>query len=85
MRIEEIVKAKGDKTVTIGTDALVAEAADIMASHRWGLVVVCSVGEQVVGVISERDIISAVAKVSGDISVEKTQGGPCGRCLQKPS
>ena len=69
MRVEEIVRAKGDKTVTIGTDALVAEAAEIMASHRWGLVVVCSEGERVVGVISERDIIRAVAEVSGDISV----------------
>ena len=69
MYIEQIIRAKNDKSMTIGTDALVVEAAKIMASEHWGLVVVCSEKEQVVGVISGRDIIRAVAEVSGDISV----------------
>jgi len=71
MYIEQIVEAKNDKSMTIGPDALVAEAAEIMNSKHWGLVVVCSEGGQVVGVISGRDIIRAVAEVSGDISVLK--------------
>lgn len=68
MHIEDIVRFKDNGTVTIGPDARVAEAAGIMAERYLGMIVVCSQDGQVIGVISERDIIRAVAQDSRNVS-----------------
>ncbi|MBT3306890.1 MAG: CBS domain-containing protein [Alphaproteobacteria bacterium] len=61
MQIRDIVGYQDRKVATIGPDALVAEAADIMDERKIGTVVVSSDGEGVIGIISERDIVCAVA------------------------
>ena len=57
MKISDIVRAKGDRVVTIGSDRTVRELLALLDEHRIGAVVV-SDGEQTVdGIVSERDIV----------------------------
>ncbi|MBC7133961.1 MAG: CBS domain-containing protein [Roseovarius sp.] len=62
MLVQQILKSKGDSgviTVTPGTR--VAEAARILAERRIGGVVVSSDGTRAEGILSERDIVRALA------------------------
>ncbi len=61
MSIEAIIRTKGREVATIGPDASVVDAAEVLKEQRIGVVVVCSPEGHVFGMISERDIIHAVA------------------------
>ncbi len=67
MLIQAILKTKpagdGKGVVTIGPDASVADAAAVLAEHRFGSLVVSEDGETPVGILSERDIVRELAKV----------------------
>jgi CBS domain-containing protein len=52
--IRDVLKHKGDTVFTIGPDATVYSALELMASENIGALLVME-GKQVVGVISERD------------------------------
>ncbi len=67
MRIRDVIGAEGKDVAVIGPSALVVEAADIMDERQFGIVVVCSDGGRVLGMISERDIVRAVAEGVNDI------------------
>ncbi|NQU59704.1 MAG: CBS domain-containing protein [Rhodospirillales bacterium] len=60
MFIKNIVFDKGDEVYTIGPEALLIEAADIMVENNVGIVVVCGEEGLVLGVVSERDIMKAL-------------------------
>lgn len=68
MHIRDIIGFKDRDVATIRPDALVVEAADIMDERKIGVVVVCSEEGRVMGMISERDIVRAVADGTEDIS-----------------
>ncbi|MFO7771345.1 MAG: CBS domain-containing protein [Roseovarius gahaiensis] len=62
MLVQQILKSKGDDgviTVTPGT--LVADAAQILAERRIGGVIVSHDGSTADGILSERDIVRALA------------------------
>jgi len=62
MLVQQILKSKGDDgviTVTPGTP--IAEAANILAERRIGGLVVSADGETADGILSERDIVRALA------------------------
>lgn len=61
MSVGEIVRTKGSEVLTTLPEASVVDVARLMSDRRIGLVVVCSEGGRVLGVISERDIVRAVA------------------------
>ncbi len=61
MSVGEIVRTKGTDVLTTLPEVSIVDVARLMADHRIGLVVVCSEGGRVMGVISERDIVYAVA------------------------
>ncbi|HUK60925.1 MAG TPA: CBS domain-containing protein [Stellaceae bacterium] len=61
MNVETILQAKGRAVVTIEPDASIADAVDLMRRKRIGAVVVSDDGERVGGILSERDIIHALA------------------------
>jgi len=61
MSVGEIVRTKGTEVLTTLPEASVVDVARLMSDRRVGLVVVCSEGGRVMGVISERDIVRAVA------------------------
>lgn len=61
MSVGEVVRTKGAEVLTTLPEAAVVDVARVMSDRRVGLVVVCSEGGRVMGVISERDIVRAVA------------------------
>lgn len=62
MLVQQILKAKGDDVVlTIPPGTLVSDAAQILAERRIGGLVVSRTGEDVVGILSERDIVRSLA------------------------
>jgi CBS domain-containing protein len=62
MNVETIVKRKGATVATIRPDATIADAASILRQKEIGAVVVSENGRQVDGILSERDIVHALAE-----------------------
>ena len=52
--------------VTIAPDATVAEAAALMAAHRIGSLLVTRDGSTIVGILSERDVLTKIVAVGRD-------------------
>jgi CBS domain-containing protein len=61
MRIRDILHTKGQDVVTVAPDQTVLAAVQVLAEHRIGALVVRD-GDEVVGIISERDVLNLVAK-----------------------
>lgn len=61
MLVAEIIRAKGDAVYTISPDITLAEACAELQRYRVGALVVCD-GDRVVGILSERDVVRAVAE-----------------------
>jgi len=62
MNVEAILGTKGAKVVTVTPETTVGEAAKILKRARIGAAVVSSDGNDVLGIVSERDIVSALAE-----------------------
>lgn len=60
MLVAEILKDKGDAVFAIGPGLSLAEAASELSERRVGALIVVE-ADRVVGVLSERDIVTAVA------------------------
>ncbi len=68
MQVHQILKSKkSDTVVTIPPDATVSQAAELLRRHRIGSVVVTEDGAIPLGILSERDIVIALAR----------DGAPC--------
>jgi len=66
MNVTHIMKLKGSNAVeTIAPDARVSEAAAVLAAKRYGALVVSPDGQRIEGIISERDIVRALAREAG--------------------
>jgi len=59
MLLRDILKAKGSKVLTVSVHANLDEVVQQLVRHNVGSLVVCD-GEQIVGIITERDILRAV-------------------------
>ena len=59
MKISDILAHKGSDTITIPSDATIRELVAILVERRIGAVVVAE-GDEVVGIVSERDIVRAL-------------------------
>ena len=64
MQVRHILRDKGREVVTIGSDATLSEAARLLARRRIGAVVVSDGDSGVAGILSERDIVRALAEHS---------------------
>jgi CBS domain-containing protein len=62
MTIARILAAKGRDVVTTQPHRTLAEVAEVLVAKNIGAVVVADVQGSVIGILSERDIIRAVAK-----------------------
>jgi CBS domain-containing protein len=60
MLVSQILKAKGDLVFTVAPSETLGAASSLLHARRVGALVVLE-AEQVVGIISERDIVRAVA------------------------
>src|SRR3954451_11097945 len=61
MRISDILRVKGDEVVTVTPDADVTALLAVLAEHKIGAVVVSADGRRVDGIVSERDVVRALA------------------------
>ncbi len=62
MRISDILRVKGDRVVTVTPETTVRELLTVLAEHGIGAVVVSRTGTSVDGIVSERDIVRALAQ-----------------------
>ena len=62
MRIQEVIKAKGNRVITVPEDTSLKDATKIMEAHRIGALVVLMADGRLKGVVSEREIVSALAR-----------------------
>ncbi|NNK77240.1 MAG: CBS domain-containing protein [Litoreibacter sp.] len=63
MLVRQILKSKADDgVVTIGPDASVADAANLLSTRKIGSVVVSEDGKVAQGILSERDIVREIGK-----------------------
>jgi CBS domain-containing protein len=67
MNVETILRNKGNWVATIRPDTTVGDAIDILNRERIGALVVSDDGESVDGLLSERDIVTALAQRDGDL------------------
>jgi CBS domain-containing protein len=62
MNVEAILRAKGSNVATIRPDATVAAAVRELKVHGIGALLVSEDGRRVAGILSERDIVHALAE-----------------------
>ena len=64
MLVKHILSAKGREIVAIAIDATLCDAAQLLARRRIGAVIVRGPGGELVGILSERDVVRAVSAES---------------------
>ncbi len=62
MIVKSILSAKGSDVSTIAPTTLLAEATRILAEHKIGALVVTGAGGRITGIVSERDVVRAIAR-----------------------
>lgn len=62
MNVKTILAAKGGDVISIEPTADLSAAAKLLSKHRIGAVVICGAGGRLAGILSERDIVRAVAE-----------------------
>jgi CBS domain-containing protein len=62
MSLKTILAAKGSEVVSIDFTADLATAAKLLTKHNIGAVVVLGVGGRLAGILSERDLVRAMAE-----------------------
>lgn len=64
MQVKHILREKGRDVITIASDATLSEAARLLARKRIGAAIVRDQDGTIAGILSERDIVRAVADAS---------------------
>jgi CBS domain-containing protein len=62
MRISDILRGKGEQVVTVTPDTNVERLLAVLAEHKIGAAVVSREGSTVEGIVSERDVVRALAQ-----------------------
>ena len=57
MKVNDVLRGKGNQVVTISPEATVTELLALLAEHNIGAVVVSADGSTLEGIVSERDIV----------------------------
>jgi CBS domain-containing protein len=71
MRITDVLRGKGTHVVTVPPDTKVRRLLEVLAEHRIGAVVVSQDGTSVGGIVSERDIVRALARRGDAVMSER--------------
>jgi len=61
MTVKAILSRKGNDVVTIKPTATLCDAVRILDKHRIGVVVITDADQQILGILSERDIVHTLA------------------------
>ena len=73
MLIEHILRRKGSDVATVAAQDPVTRAVSVLGEHNIGALVVAGDGGAIVGILSERDIVRALA-AEGPAALERTVG-----------
>ena len=73
MQVRHILQDKGRAIVGISDGATLADAARVLAQHRIGAVIVQAAGGGLAGILSERDVVRAIAE-DGPLALERSVG-----------
>ncbi len=68
MKIANIIAHKGPFVATINSSSNIAHLVDVLKRHNIGAVIVSDDGRHIVGIISERDVVRALATHTGEVS-----------------
>lgn len=75
MTVAAILKQKGSDTVTtVASGVSIAECITVLAQHRIGALIVSDDGRAIAGIISERDIVSAIARSGREVLDQPVSG-----------
>ncbi|HVY87643.1 MAG TPA: CBS domain-containing protein [Hyphomonadaceae bacterium] len=66
MILEHILREKGGQVFSVAESATLKEAAELLDARKVGAMVIINEAGAVIGVISERDIVRAVARGGGN-------------------
>jgi CBS domain-containing protein len=66
MRIDGILRAKGNGVIAVAPHATLFDAAQLLHHHRIGALVVMDRSDQLIGIVSERDVVAAIAAQRSD-------------------
>ena len=78
MNVASILKWKGRNVLTCKPTDTMLGVAQILAKHRIGCIVLLDDENSVAGIVSERDIVRAIAKSGSDVLDE-----PVSQCMTK--
>lgn len=73
MRINDVLRDKGGSVVTVPPDTDVTALLALLAEHRIGAAIVSADGNQVDGIVSERDVVRAIAERGPAVLQESVQ------------
>jgi CBS domain-containing protein len=79
--VAAILKHKGYQVSTVDPTALVADVTQLLAERRIGAVLVMDTADQMLGIVSERDIVRCLA-ANGIRTLEMTAGQLMTRAVQ---
>lgn len=73
MQVRHILHGKGRDVVSVGAGASLSEAAKLLTDKKIGALVVKGKGGELIGIISERDLVHAIAR-SGAAALSEQVG-----------
>jgi len=79
--VAAILKHKGYAVVTVDPDARISDVSAVLSEQRIGAVLVIDETEQMLGIVSERDIVRCLA-ANGSRTLEMTAGQLMTRTVQ---
>jgi CBS domain-containing protein len=88
MNVHTILRSKGKSVVTIHPDATVERAVGVLRQRGIGALVVSDDGENVVGILSERDIVESLGRYGSEllaVSVAEVMSCPVVTCEPEDS
>lgn len=73
MNVAAILKLKGREVVTAPPDTSLLEIARLLGQHKIGCIVVAGEDGEVVGIVSERDIVHELARAGASVLDEPVE------------
>ena len=71
MIVSAVLRQKGRAVVSVAPEASVAAVAEVIASQRIGAVVVVDTEQHLLGIVSERDVVKALAALGTEVLKRK--------------
>lgn len=73
MTVATILNEKGRQVLTVGQEETIESTAKLLAEKRVGAIVISDSDSHVIGIISERDVVRAVARSGAHALAQKVE------------